>query len=163
MTQVFISHSAKRDPLTLEVLQRVASGLTSKNFEVRVDMEALRPGVDWCATLYQWLAECDAAVVLFNEAALESFWVRREVNILLWRRALNPRFRVIPVLVGKMSSGRLKDAGFSDVLPVEFAREPPGGGEVVPVQLQTHRPVHIVTRRAVLTGVEDDRPAPPAA
>ncbi|GLF95420.1 toll/interleukin-1 receptor domain-containing protein [Streptomyces yaizuensis] len=122
---MFISHSAKRDPLTLAVLRRVTGGLAERNFGVRVDMDALRPGEDWCATLYQWLAECDAAVVFFNEAALESFWVRREVNILLWRRALNPRFRVVPVLMGSMTSGRLRDAGFTDVLPVEFAREAP--------------------------------------
>ncbi|MER6915297.1 toll/interleukin-1 receptor domain-containing protein [Streptomyces sp. NPDC000594] len=123
MTQVFISHSAKRDPGTLAVIERVTDGLAARRFEVRVDMDALRPGDDWCDTLYQWLGECDAAVVFFNEAALTSFWVRREVNILLWRRALNPRFRVIPVLMGSMTSQRLRDEGFTDVLPVEFARD----------------------------------------
>ncbi|MFJ4976884.1 toll/interleukin-1 receptor domain-containing protein [Streptomyces coeruleorubidus] len=124
MTQVFISHSSRRDPLATLVRERIAEGLAAKNHEVKVDTDALRPGQDWCPTLFRWLADCDAAVVLFNREALDSFWVRREVNVLMWRRALNPGLLVVPVLIGGLTSADVKDHGFSDVLPVQFARPP---------------------------------------
>jgi hypothetical protein len=124
VTQVFISHSSRADPLARQVRERIAAGLKTKHYEVKVDTDALKPGEDWCPTLYKWLAECDAAVVLFNQEALDSFWVRREVNILMWRRALNPGLVVVPVLIGGLKTAALRDNGFSDVLPVEFARAP---------------------------------------
>jgi hypothetical protein len=124
MPTVFVSHSAKGDPLATAVQQALAQGLRARHYDVRIDTDALRPGQDWCPLLFHWLGECDAAVVLFNAKALESYWVRREVNILMWRRALNPSFRVVPVLVGQVSSKDVQDAGFSDVLPVECARIP---------------------------------------
>ncbi|MDX3454534.1 TIR domain-containing protein [Streptomyces sp. ME02-8801-2C] len=125
MTQVFISHSSRSDPLAEKVREQISKGLAERNYEVKVDTDALKPGDDWCPTLYKWLAECDAAVILFNQEAIDSFWVRREVNILMWRRALNPGLLIIPVLIGGLTSSVLKDNGFSDVLPVEFARTSP--------------------------------------
>ncbi|MEU1045900.1 toll/interleukin-1 receptor domain-containing protein [Streptomyces sp. NPDC005897] len=122
MPTVFVSHSAKGDPIATAVQQSLVRGLRARNYAVRIDTDALRPGQDWCPLLFHWLGECDAAVVLLNAKALTSFWVRREVNILMWRRALNPSFRVVPVLVGQVSSKDVQDAGFSDVLPVECAR-----------------------------------------
>lgn len=35
-----------------------------------VDMDALRPGDLWCVTLYRWLREADAAIVLINQRAI---------------------------------------------------------------------------------------------
>ncbi|MGY4990707.1 toll/interleukin-1 receptor domain-containing protein [Streptomyces nigrescens] len=126
MTRVFISHSSKGDPRAESVRKHVVEGLRAKRYDVVVDTDALGPGRDWCPLLYQWLGECDAAVVLFNSAALDSAWVRREVSILMWRRALNPAFLVVPVLIGEVRSTHLREKGFTDVLPVEFARVPPG-------------------------------------
>ncbi|WUH89393.1 toll/interleukin-1 receptor domain-containing protein [Streptomyces sp. NBC_00433] len=122
--EVFVSHSSKGDPLAGKVLDAVTAGLAHKRYRVKVDSQALRPGEDWCPALYQWLAECDAAVILLNRRALESAWVRREVNILLWRRALNPRLLVIPVLIGDVSSADVKARGLGEVLPVQAARIP---------------------------------------
>ncbi|WP_327065449.1 toll/interleukin-1 receptor domain-containing protein [Kitasatospora sp. NBC_01302] len=126
MAQIFISHSSKGDPLAGRLRDRLVEGLRARNHDVRVDVEALRPGQDWCPVLYTWLAECDAAIILFNEAALDSHWVMREVNILMWRRALNPSLLVVPVLVGDVTSNDLRDKGFTDVLPVQVARLAPG-------------------------------------
>ena len=45
------------------------------------------------------LNNCRAAVLILSPAAMASDWVTKEVNILLWRRALDPSVRVVPVLV----------------------------------------------------------------
>ena len=93
--------------------------------EALVDMDRLKPGDDWCVVLYQWLAMCDAAVVLFGRKALASPWVRREVDILLWRHALSPSFRVVPALLGGVDRNDLKANGFDDVTRLHLARIPP--------------------------------------
>lgn len=124
MIDVFISHSSKGDPLARTVRTCIVGGLTAMNYRVKVDTKALKRGREWCLQLMRWMADCSAAVVLLNEAALSSHWVRREVNILMWRRALWPSLRVVPVLVGDVTTSRLKEAGFGDILPLECVRLP---------------------------------------
>ncbi|NUO45550.1 MAG: toll/interleukin-1 receptor domain-containing protein [Streptomyces sp.] len=125
MINVFVSHSAKRDPLALRVAQRVLTGLKAEaRYEVRLDMDALQAGREWCLQLMRWIAECDVAIVLLNASALKSTWVRREVNILMWRRALCPSLRVLPVVVGGVTAGQLEDEGFEDLLPLQVAKLP---------------------------------------
>jgi len=125
MINVFISHSAKRDPTALHVAQRILTGLKAENrYEVRLDMDALQAGREWCLQLMRWIAECDVAIVLLNASALNSTWVRREVNILMWRRALCPSLRVLPVLIGGVTAGQLEDEGFEDLLPLQVAKLP---------------------------------------
>ena len=85
-------------------------------------MDALRPGDVWRDVLYHWLAECHAAVILLNREALASTWVRREVNILLWRRALGYPLRIVPAIAGNLSTQDLRDAGFGDLAELEVAR-----------------------------------------
>ncbi|MFI6403999.1 toll/interleukin-1 receptor domain-containing protein [Streptomyces sp. NPDC050548] len=129
MIDVFISHSSKGDRLAGAVRGRIVGGLSAMNYRVKVDTQALRKGREWCLQLMRWMADCHAAVVLLNEAALESDWVRREVNILMWRRALWPSLRVLPVLIGNVTTDQLKKAGFGDILPLEFVRLPREDGE----------------------------------
>lgn len=129
--KVFISHSSRTDPFTSAVRDAVRDGL--EGHEVFVDMDVLRPGDEWRAVLYQWLAECHAAVVLVNREALSSAWVKREVSILLWRRALGVPLMIVPVIVGDLTTKDLRDAGLGD-LPdlLEAARLAPGQGDVPP-------------------------------
>jgi len=129
MVNVFISHSSKRDPLARKVRKSVVDGLTAMNYEVNVDTDALPAGRDWCLQLMWWLAECDVAVVLLNERALDSHWVRREVNILMWRRALWPSLRVLPVLVGNVTPDQFENRGFEDLLSLECVQLPHEHGE----------------------------------
>ena len=74
--------------------------------------------------LYEWLARCDAAIILFNREALESSWVRREANILLWRWAVNSSFVLIPALLGDLRSEDLENSGFGDVNRLQMAKIP---------------------------------------
>lgn len=131
--RVFISHSANRteEPSTQdfldELLKRVREGA---DIEALVDQRSLRAGDEWCQRLYAWLGLCDAAVILLSPRAIKresSTWVPREVNLLMWRKALDPSFLIIPVLVSGLrfneiaenpfvASSRLKDIEFAEGL-----------------------------------------------
>jgi hypothetical protein len=120
MVKVFISHSSTADPFAGQVRQAVAEGL--RRYEVLVDMDVLQPGDEWASVLYHWLAECHAAVILVNQEALRSTWVRREVNILLWRRALGYPLKLVPAIIGDLSPEDISAAGFDELEPFQFAR-----------------------------------------
>jgi len=120
MSKIFISHSSRADPFAAWVREAVKGGLAGH--EVLIDMDVLRPGDEWCAVLYHWLAECHAAVVLLNREALGSTWVRREVNILLWRRALGSPLEVVPAIIGDLSTEDIESAGFGELEPLQMAR-----------------------------------------
>jgi hypothetical protein len=122
--KVFISHSSKDDSYAASVRDLVVASLVPGD-QALVDTAGLVPGDDWCAVLYHWLAMCDAAVILFNRKALTSSWVRREVNILLWRHALCPSFRVVPALLGNVEHTDLEDNEFGDVTRLQLARITP--------------------------------------
>jgi TIR domain len=102
------------------VRNQLTARLTAHGYAVLVDSEKLLPGQDWAPELYGWLADCHGAVILLTGKALDSFWVRREVNILLWRRSLNPAFPVIPALLG-IDAADVEAAGFEELGPVQAA------------------------------------------
>ncbi|MDH6214832.1 toll/interleukin-1 receptor domain-containing protein [Streptomyces pseudovenezuelae] len=122
MGDVFISHSARGDAFATAVLTRIEKHLKEKNHTPLVDQSDIPPGNEWRPEIVHWLARCDAAVVLLNEKALESHWVRREVNILMWRRALGAPLLVIPVLLDGLTTTAVKIAGLEELRPIQFAR-----------------------------------------
>lgn len=121
MITVFVSHSSAHDRYAERVRADVCARLEDKNYNVRVD-DVLQGGDEWRSLLYHWLAECQGAVLLLNHAALASNWVRREVNLLLWRRALGSAVHIVPALLGDVDSADVKNAGFSELEPLHFAR-----------------------------------------
>lgn len=121
MVKVFVSHSSAHDQYAERVRADVCAGLAKKNYDRLVD-DALQGGDEWRSLLYHWLADCQGAVLLLNRAALDSNWVRREVNLLLWRRALGSAVHIVPALLGDVSSNDVKKAGFSELEPLQFAR-----------------------------------------
>ncbi|MEV6109109.1 toll/interleukin-1 receptor domain-containing protein [Streptomyces sp. NPDC051940] len=124
MIKVFISHSTNSDPFAAEVRTLVAEGLRKKHYDVLVDADGLHAGMEWRAELYHWLRECHAALVLVNRAALESDWVSREVNILMWRRSHNRALRVVPAFVGPVSSSDLRGSALGELATLQVARTP---------------------------------------
>jgi hypothetical protein len=108
VVKVFISHSTSEDPQTAELRDAIARGLESRNYDVLLDVEIRLPGRPWQLKLARFLGECDAALVLVNEDALDSSWVRRETNILHWRKTLHPDMVLITVLVNDVTSGLLR-------------------------------------------------------
>src|SRR5215831_13971845 len=99
MPSIFLSHSSG-DGLVGQIRDRLYKQLRSRGFEVLLDRELLRGGMEWRPVLHRWLGECDGAVILFSRAALNSDWVLKESTILTWRRSLGSKVRVLPVLVG---------------------------------------------------------------
>lgn len=123
---MFISHSARGDAFAMAVLGKIEEGLRGRAHTPLVDQSGIEPGDEWRPQLVDWLARCDAAVVLLNQAALDSSWVRREVNILMWRRALGAPLLVVPVLLGGLTTGAVKHAGLEELRPIQFARTAQG-------------------------------------
>jgi hypothetical protein len=101
---------------------REAVELRLPGHEILVDVDELSPGDEWRAILYHWLAECHAAIVLLNREALASPWVKREVNILLWRRALHSPVKVVPAIIGDLSKQDIDSAGFGELTELQMAR-----------------------------------------
>ncbi len=126
MGDVFISHSARGDALAMAVLGKIEQGLRARTHTPLVDQSGIEPGDEWRPQLVDWLARCDAAVVLLNQAALDSTWVRREVNILMWRRALGAPLLVVPVLLDGLTTTAVKQAGLEELRPIQFARTAQG-------------------------------------
>ncbi|MFI0089366.1 toll/interleukin-1 receptor domain-containing protein [Streptomyces bobili] len=105
---MFISHSTSEDPRTAELRDALARSLEARNYRVLLDVRIRQPGRPWQLKLARFLGECDAALVLVNADALGSPWVRRETNILHWRKTLHPDMVVITVLVDDVTAGRLR-------------------------------------------------------
>ncbi|MEV1065241.1 toll/interleukin-1 receptor domain-containing protein [Streptomyces sp. NPDC050263] len=126
MGDVFISHSARGDAFAVAVLEKIEEGLRGRGHTPLVDQSGIEPGDEWRPELIDWLARCDAAVVLINTAALRSDWVRREVNILIWRKALGAPLLVVPVLLDGLTTGAVKKAGLEELRPIQFARTAQG-------------------------------------
>jgi hypothetical protein len=124
---VFISHStSKTDTYSKTVRDLVAAGLKDNVYTVLLDTERLTPGENWRPRIYQWLRECRAAVVLLNRSALDSPWVKRETDILMWRRSFNPSLVVLAAPVGGVRSGDVAEAGFRELSELQWVRESDG-------------------------------------
>ncbi|MQY13666.1 hypothetical protein SRB5_38160 [Streptomyces sp. RB5] len=115
MVKVFISHSTSQDPQTARLRDELAVRLKGRSYDVLLDVQDQRPGQPWRRKLYQWLGECDAAVVLLNEDALVSDWVQREVAVLNWRQSLGSGITVVGVRVGGVSSKKLAESALRDL------------------------------------------------
>jgi hypothetical protein len=122
MASIFISHSSLGDPYAETVRDEVAAGLERRKHKVLLDKVRLEPGDEWRSVLYQWLAECDGAVVLLNQSAIESDWVAREAAALLWRRELGAPVRIVPVLLGSLGSTSGTRSWYRELMALQAAR-----------------------------------------
>ena len=82
---------------------------------------ALSPAMSG-AHLSRWLGSCDGAVILLDEEAATSQWVRKETTILTWRHSLRSGVRIVPALLGEFGSGGLTGLGLEDVREIQTAR-----------------------------------------
>ncbi len=109
-----MSHSSADDPYTADLRDALYRALEDVGLEPLLDKERLEPGMRWRTKLFNWMATCEGAVLLLDEAGLTSKWVRAEATILAWRAALNPELRLIPILIGQPRSALLA-AGLNPV------------------------------------------------
>ena len=125
MPMVFISHSSGTDGFAAQARERVRHQLTRQGWDVFVDADVLEPGDDWNSIIYTWLADCDAAVFIIGSRAIASTWVRRELNLLLWRRDLGSSITLIPVLLADVSEHDVQDSELSELLAFQFIEQDP--------------------------------------
>ena len=117
-SRIFISHSAHPlgEPATQTFVTALVKALVATpDLQALVDQRDLQPGDAWLQQLYAWMGVCDAAVILLSPRAVSrsnATWVPRETNLLLWRKALDPRFVVIPVLIGGLQPAGLQGHPF---------------------------------------------------
>lgn len=103
--RIFISHGTdKREPSELQFLDDLALHLASPAadgsvHDLLLDRTRLDAGDDWAGVLHDWLAECQVAVLLLSPRALQRPWVLKEATILAFRRARDPGFPLIPLLL----------------------------------------------------------------
>ncbi len=97
--RLFVSHSSPDDGTRARLtefvtaLERLSGGVV----HVLYDAEQITQGDEWRRRIAYMLHACDAAVVLLDEAALQSEWVLAESVFLSIRHAYDPSFRLVPV------------------------------------------------------------------
>jgi hypothetical protein len=130
--RIFISHSAK-EPYARRFKNLLCAALKKAEFDVLVDEERLKEGVNWRDEIYTWMGLCHGAVILLSESACrnESIWVPRESSILLWRRTLQPDFILLPVYLGSVTPEDIKAGNFTDLNLHEVQATPSGEPEQV--------------------------------
>jgi hypothetical protein len=92
--KVFISYTRKDG----EIAQRLVQQLKDAGFEAWDDREIM-PGDNWAEKISQALKESQAMVVLISAAALNSEWVRREIEFALGTKKYSGK--PIPVFIGR--------------------------------------------------------------
>jgi hypothetical protein len=133
--KIFISHSAKEER-TGKLLGSLYVGLRNAGFDVLLDKQRLKPGVQWRDELDRWLWQCHGAVILLSEAAVKSPWVLKEATNLTWRRDLarqfdNSAFDVLPVLLSPVEVERLAQTDFSPLAVNEIQTVPADTDEMI--------------------------------
>lgn len=121
MRKLFVSHSSKT-PENLALLHALCARLEARDTGCQVVFDqggVIVGGADWYHAISRWMAECQAAVLLFSRAALyDSDWVKKEANNLAWRKELQQRdFILIPVLLDGLEPQDLEQ-GLTGILNI---------------------------------------------
>lgn len=101
--KVFLSHARKDDALARKLAER----LTRSGFTVWNSEDEIVPGENWATKMGRALDDSDLMVVLLTPGALESDWLRQNIEFALGSSRYEGR--VFSVLVG------LTDAAGKDV------------------------------------------------
>src|SRR5262245_61143245 len=91
---LFLSHSSKDNDLVTRFKVLIEKDGACKTV---LDVHDLQQAKEWRTQLYQWMACCQAGLVLLTEAGVSSDWVLQEATILRARKALEPGFKVFLV------------------------------------------------------------------
>jgi TIR domain len=127
--RVFVSHSTSKMPdhgaFRCALCDRLRG---EKDLAVFVDENDVTAGAHWRDLVFGELDDCNAAVILVNEAALCSEWVDTEAKILCWRAWVEKKdFRVIFVPFGGITPERIaKHPRWTAIAPGEVQMLPRG-------------------------------------
>jgi hypothetical protein len=107
--RVFVSHSFGQDHTLLDAIDAELGA----DFRLYIDKDQNLPGWEWRKKVHVALAECDAAIILFNNRGmLQPYWVLKEATILLWRAAIDPSFAILPVRLPEVDPGAFNASPF---------------------------------------------------
>jgi len=115
--RVFVSHT-NEDPDTDALLDLLCAELEQAGMDVLLDRTCLVPGAAWRQEIYGWLGLCHAAVILISRRALDDagkYWVAREAALLVWRQALDPTLKLVPVVLPGVDPMELAEGSFADL------------------------------------------------
>jgi hypothetical protein len=120
--RLFISHSAREDPVALALIQRLYAELNGGDLEVLIDKKCLESGEDWNDQLIDWMLECHGAVLLLSKKALKSAWVEQEATILNLRKREDADFELLPVFLAGVDDTVLNDPAESRLTALNLPR-----------------------------------------
>jgi hypothetical protein len=92
--KVFISYACE----DRELAKRLSRWLEGAGFDVWLDESNILPGDNWAEKVSQALKESQAMVVLVSPTAMDSKWVRHEIEFALGAKEYSGR--LVPVFVG---------------------------------------------------------------
>jgi len=98
---IFISHSTGQLPENdhcVLVRKALVTALAAKGWNVFLDSLAIEAGNLWRADILHNLATAQACIILLNEAAGNSSWVKAEALIMCFRKSMDPSFPVVPIV-----------------------------------------------------------------
>lgn len=103
--RVMISYSSERE----ELARRLHHLLGVRGHAPRLDRLDLHPGERFRRTLAWWLSHCQAAVILLDERALTSPWVRYELSVLVTRQLVENDVRLLLLYLDGLTPRDVKD------------------------------------------------------
>ena len=89
--RIFLSHASADRDLTDVVAAHFPDD--DPDYELLLDSRRLEAGWQWESYLHEWMARCDAGLLLLTGIAVERDYVLKEATILAWRMSLDPDFR----------------------------------------------------------------------
>jgi hypothetical protein len=100
--QIFISHSAHRDPSARPALDALELKLNElhEDYTVLLDHSSLKLGEDWRSALNVWCGACDAAILFVTPDSIRAEFCNYEWSVLGYRKATSPNFKILPVYMG---------------------------------------------------------------
>lgn len=113
--KIFISHSAKTKG-GRRVLDELTRAFDAR-FDVLLDRTRLAEaaGKRWREALNTWMELCHGAIVVLDETALKSEWVKQELAILTWRKNQDPGFVLLAVIVPPLDFDAMRGPAFEAI------------------------------------------------
>jgi hypothetical protein len=99
---IFISHSTGKLPagdLAVQVKDALIKALVAKGWSVFLDSHTVKGGDLWRTEILHSLATSNAGIILLNDEAAKSDWVKAEALILCFRKSINSDFPLLPIVL----------------------------------------------------------------
>jgi TIR domain len=99
---IFISHSTGKLPATdvaVQVRQGLVAALKRKGWSVFLDSHSITGGDLWRTEILVSLATSRAGIILLNDNASKSDWVKAEALILCFRKSIDRAFPLLPIVL----------------------------------------------------------------